>query len=158
MRHSGVRACGGAIVCLAVMLGGCQPGGPGGKAGQWPQAVQEAATTEAGGSFDAVGIERVGDREYYVAGYSKAGKRMESAFMPDGSVAWRQERVTLDDVPPAVRETIRQEVGPRGSLAQVSRTTFGPGAAPYRARIRLDNQTIDLQLSEGGGIQKRTVK
>ncbi|HOD82069.1 MAG: hypothetical protein BWX88_01626 [Planctomycetes bacterium ADurb.Bin126] len=121
---------------------------------QVPQAVRDAILKEAGeAKIDEIEKETKGDKVTYEAEWKVDGKEIEIKLAEDGTVLAREQEITLEQAPQAVREAILKAAGDN-KVKEVSRITRG-GKTFFEAEWKADGKEIEIKLAEDGTILKK---
>lgn len=121
---------------------------------QVPQAVRDAILKEAGNAkIDEIEKETRGDKVTYEAEWKVDGREIELKLAEDGTILAREQEITLDQAPQAVREAILKAAGDN-KIKEVSRITRG-GKTLFEAEWKADGKEVEIKLAEDGTILKK---
>ena len=121
---------------------------------QVPQAVREAILKEAGeAKIDEIEKETKGDKVTYEADWKVDGKEVEITLAENGTILAREQEITLEQAPQAVREAILKAAGDN-KIKEVSRITRG-NKTLFEAEWKADGKEVEIKLAEDGTILKK---
>ncbi len=121
---------------------------------QVPQAVREAILKEAGeAKIDEIEKETKGDKVTYKADWKVDGKEVEITLAENGTILAREQEITLEQAPQAVREAILKAAGDN-KIKEVSRITRG-NKTLFEAEWKADGKEVEIKLAEDGTILKK---
>jgi len=142
---------------------------------QVPQAVKATILKEAGGAkIKEIEKETKGERTVFEAEFVKDGKEIEIKVAPDGTLLKREvegeeeehegrreheeheQKVTLDQVPAAVKATILKEAG-GAKIREIEKETKGDRTI-YEAEFVKDGKEIEIKVAPDGTLLKRKVE
>lgn len=116
-----------------------------------PAAVQAAIKAQiADGSVESIEEDLDTDgNSFDVEAVTKAGSRKSFSLAPDGRML--SEFVTLEQVPPPARQTIREKIGD-GKILRIDKSLFEKkaGVLPYEVQGRKDGRSFNFSVGPHG--------
>lgn len=116
---------------------------------QAPAAVQGAIKAQAADGKIGKIVKGMDDgKEVYEAVITKGGKDVEISFDPAGKLLGSEEKMSLKDVPKAVRKAIKAQAG-TNAVESVEKATEGTKVV-YEATVVKDGNKVGLSIAPDG--------
>jgi uncharacterized membrane protein YkoI len=115
------------------------------------QTVIQAQTS--GGTIEKITCEKEEGKHFYKVEYKKDGREFELQVDDDGKVLETEEILAMEDLPPAVLETVKAESA-GGEIKELALETEG-GKTFYEVEFKKDGKEHEIKIAEDGTVLER---
>ncbi len=140
------------VLVFAVMLNGCTLFSKEVKLEDVPpaaQAVIESYTTGEG--IEKITHEKEEGKHFYKVEYKNHGRKFELEVDKDGEVLEAEEIVTIEDLPPAVQETVKTESA-GAEIKELALLETEEGKTFYEVEFEKDGKEHKVKIAEDGTV------
>jgi uncharacterized membrane protein YkoI len=116
-----------------------------------PQAVIESHTS--GGTIEKITCEKEEGKHFYKVEYKKGDREFELQVDDDGKVLETEEILAMEDLPPAVLETVKAESA-GGEIKELALETE-EGKTFYEVEFEKDGKEHEVKIAEDGTVLER---
>jgi len=143
------------VLILTVVLNGCMMFSKEVKLEDIPSTAQAVIQSHtSGGTIDKIICEKKEEgKHYYKVEYKKDSRKFELEVDEDGQVLEEEEILTMEDLPPAVQETVKGESAGAEIKELVLETE--EGKIFYEVEFEKDGKEYEVKILEDGTILKR---
>ena len=142
------------VLIFAVVLNGCPLFSKEVKLEDVPPAVQAVIESHTSGeAIEKITHEKEEGKHFYKVEYKKDGRKFELEVDEDGEVLEAEEIVTMEDLPPAVQETVKTESA--GAEIKELALETEEGKTFYEVKFEKDGKEHEVKISEDGAVLER---
>ena len=119
-----------------------------------PSAAQAVIQTQtSGGTIEKITCEKEEGKHFYKVEYKKDGREFELQVDDDGKVLETEEILAMEDLPPAVLETVKAESA-GGEIKELALETEG-GKTFYEVEFEKGGKEHEVKIAEDGTVLER---
>ena len=147
----------GVVLILMVVLNGCAMFSKEVKLEDVPPAAQAVIQSHtSGGTIEEITCEKEEDKHFYKVEYKKDGREFELQVDDEGKVLEIEESMKMEDLPPAVQETVKTESA-GGKIKELVLETE-KGKTFYEVEFEKDGKEHEVKINEDGSILEREIE
>ncbi|MDH3256774.1 MAG: PepSY-like domain-containing protein [Nitrospinota bacterium] len=147
----------GVLLILIVAMNGCALFSKEVKLEDVPPAAQAVIQTHtSGGTIEKITCEKEEGKHFYKVEYKKDGREFELQVDDDGKVLETEEILAMEDLPPAVLETVKAESA-GGEIKELALETEN-GNTFYEVEFEKDGKEHEVKIAEDGTVLERETK
>lgn len=144
----------GIALILTVAFSGCSMYTKKVKLEDVPSAAQAVIQSHtSGGTIDEITCEKEEGKHFYKVEYKKDGREFELQVDDDGNVLEIEESMKMEDLPPAVQETVKTESA-GGEIEELVLETE-KGKTFYEVEFKKDGKEHEVKIAEDGTVLER---
>ncbi len=144
----------GILMILTVALNGCALFSKEVKLEDVPSAAQAVIQSHtSGGTIEKITCEKEEGKHFYKVEYKKDGREFELQVDDDGKVLEVEEFMKMEELPPAVQETVKAESA-GAEIKELVLETEG-GKTFYEVEFEKDGKEYEVKIAEDGTVLKR---
>lgn len=139
---------------LTVALNGCAIFSKEVKLEDVPSAAQVVIQSHtSGGTIEEITCEKEESKHFYKVEYKKDGREFELQVDDDGKVLEIEESMKMEDLPPAVQETVKAESA-GGKIKELVLETE-KGKTFYEVEFKKEGKEHEVKIAEDGTVLER---
>ena len=119
-----------------------------------PQATIQSQTS--GGTIEKITCEKEDGKHFYKVEYKKDGREFELQVDDEGKVLETEEILSMEDLPPAVVETVKAESA-GGEIKELALETED-GKTFYEVEFEKDGKEHEVKIAEDGTVLEREIE
>jgi uncharacterized membrane protein YkoI len=147
----------GILLIFTVALNGCALFSKEVKLEDVPSAAQTVIQSHtSGGTIEKITCEKEEGKHFYKVEYKKDGREFELQVDDEGKILETEEILAMEDLPPAVRETVKAESG-GGKIKELALETEG-GKTFYEVEFEKDGKEHEVKIAEDGTVLEREME
>jgi len=147
----------GTVLLVIVALSGAQAQEKKIRREQLPPAVEKTVAKESeGATIKELATEVEHGQKLYEVSLDVNGHGKDILIDKNGNVVEVEERVSLDSLPPAVQEALKQAAG-KGTITVIESLTKKGTLVAYEAQIKRGKKRSEIQVGPNGEKLKRPV-
>jgi uncharacterized membrane protein YkoI len=147
----------GTVLLVVVALSGAQAQEKKIRREQLPPAVEKTVAKESeGATIKELATEVEHGQKLYEVSLDVNGHGKDILIDKNGNVVEVEERVSLDSLPPAVQEALKQAAG-KGTITVIESLTKKGTLVAYEAQIKRGKKRSEIQVGPNGEKLKRPV-
>lgn len=144
----------GVVLILMVVLNGCAMFSKEVKLEDVPPAAQAVIQSHtSGGMIEEITCEKEEGKHLYKVEYKKDGREFELKVDDEGNVLEIEESMKMEDLPPAVQETVKAESA-GGKIKELVLETE-KGKTFYEVEFKKDGKEYEVKIAEDGTVLER---
>ena len=145
------------LLILAVALNGCEMLSKEVKLEDVPPGAQSVIKSHtSGGTIDKITRKKEDDKHYYKVEYKKDSREFELQVDDDGKVLEVEEFMKMEELPPAVQETVKAESA-GAEIKELVLETEG-GKTFYEVEFEKDGKEYEVKIAEDGTVLEREIE
>jgi uncharacterized membrane protein YkoI len=121
-----------------------------------PEAQAVIQSQTSGGTIEKITCEKEDGRHFYKVEYKKDGREFELQVDDDGKVLETEEILAMEDLPPAVLETVKAESA-GGEIKELALETED-GKTFYEVEFEKDGKEHEVKIAEDGTVLEREIE
>jgi len=144
----------GVLLILIVAMNGCALFSKEVKLEDVPPAAQAVIQSHtSGGTIEKITCEKEEGKHFYKVEYKKEGREFELQVDDKGNVLEIEESMNMEDLPPAVQETVKAESA-GGEIKELVLETEGDKTF-YEVEFEKDGKEHEVKIAEDGTVLER---
>ncbi len=144
----------GVVLILTAALNGCAMYSKKVELGDVPPTAQTVIESHtSGGTIEEITFEKEEGKHFYKVEYKKNGREFELQIDDDGNVLEIEESMKMEDLPPAVQETVKTESA-GGEIEELVLETE-KGKTFYEVEFKKDGKEHEVKIAEDGTVLER---
>ena len=144
----------GVVLILMVVLNGCAMLSKEVKLEDVPSAAQAVIQSHtSGGTIEEITCEKEESKLFYKVKYKKDGREFELQIDDDGKFLEIEESMKMENLPPAVQETVKAESA-GGKIKELVLETE-KGKTFYEVEFEKDGKEYEVKIAEDGTVLER---
>jgi uncharacterized membrane protein YkoI len=144
----------GVVLILMMALNSCTLFSKEVKLEDVPSAAQAVIQTlTSGGTIETITCEKEDGKHFYKVEYKKDGREFELEVDDDGKVLETEEILAMEDLPPAVQETVKTESA-GGKIKELALETED-GKTFYEVEFEKNGKEHEVKIAEDGIVLER---
>jgi uncharacterized membrane protein YkoI len=144
----------GVVLILAVAFNGCEMFSKEVKLEDVPPAAQAVIQSHtSSGTIEKITRKKEEGKHFYKVEYKKDGRKFELEVDEDGKVLEVEEFMKMEELPPAVQETVKTESA-GAEIKELVLETEG-GKTFYEVEFEKDGKEHEVKIAEDGTVLER---